>query len=553
MPGPNDASTRETTRLRLRLPPAAYDFALQHIEKYGDTDLLPVPFEYTAIRAQWNTDIRPWLLKQDVTSWVARPARRILVPKRSGGQRMAMQLDPLDSIFYTALVYAMAPDIERNRVPVSKRVAISHRFSKNSNGDLWSRSSTWEDFGNRSRQLARRPGMHFVLSTDIADFYSRIYHHRLDAALFRAVNNAPYVRALMTLLGAWSGNVSYGIPIGNSASRLLAEVVLNEIDVELINQHFVHCRWIDDFRIFCKTGRDAAHAETFLARSLFEIHGLTLQSSKSMIQTTNAFLESLSQSDQVMLRVSIRSDDLTSVLDPAEDDVAVELGDIDPASLAEADFRSLPESTQETLDKHDLSTVLTLLIAGDRLDLGLGRILIRELRERMDASAIKICVDNIERLSPIISDIVDYLISVRDQIRPATRRNIGKRALQLLQSSAIGESESGSLWLLWLFAESTAFDNEVKLAPLYEGLTRDEERRKIMLAMANASMSSWFMRMRNSAMAMPPWNRRAFIYGARCMSGDERKHWYKSVHEQLDVLERVIQKFADKEGPKKRH
>jgi hypothetical protein len=540
----------------LRLGKGDYEFALRHIEKYGDTDLLPMPFEYAAIRNRWSEAILPWFLKQDVTTWVPRPARRILVPKRPRGLRMAMQLDPLDSIFYTALVVAMAPEIEKARVPVSKRVAISHRFKKNTAGDLWRTTASWDEFGKRSREIATRPGVHFVLKTDIADFYSRIYHHRLEASLFNAVSNAALVRATMALLGAWGGDVSYGIPVGNAASRLLAEAVLNQIDTELINQGFTHCRWIDDFRVFCKDEREAARAETFLARSLFEIHGLTLQSSKSSTVDCGVFLDELEQQDKVVLRVTssgdVIDDEALAGSDVEGDDFFIDMEDVGNASLAEVDFEDLPKSTREILEEHDIAEVLRILLAQGRLDLGLGRTLIRELARREDPSAVQVCIDNVETLSLILSDVVSYIVGVKNHLTVPQRKKIGKRALNVLRNSPLGENESGAIWLLWLFAESSSFDNEAQLAKLYETSKRDEEKRKVMLAMGNADMASWFMRMRNSAMAMPPWNRRAFLYAARCMNGDERKHWYKSVAEQLDVLEEAIRQYADKVGVRKR-
>jgi|GEM_PF-3994269 len=34
----------------LKLQERSYDWALEHIEKYGDTDIFPLPFEFAAIR-----------------------------------------------------------------------------------------------------------------------------------------------------------------------------------------------------------------------------------------------------------------------------------------------------------------------------------------------------------------------------------------------------------------------------------------------------------------------------------------------------------------------
>src|SRR3990172_2596955 len=104
----------------LNLKEKSLDWALTHIERFGDTNIFPIPFEYEAIRFSWDGDIKPYLASQDMLSWVARPFRRCLTPKHRYGFRIATQLDPLDAIVFTALVGDIGADIEAARLPVSK-------------------------------------------------------------------------------------------------------------------------------------------------------------------------------------------------------------------------------------------------------------------------------------------------------------------------------------------------------------------------------------------------------------------------------------------------
>ena len=294
-----------------RLDQAALNFALRHAEKYGDTDLFPQPFEFSAIRAEWDNNILPWFLKQDVGNWQPRPSRRIITPKASAGYRLSTQLDPLDSLFYTALVYSLAPEIEKARIPMSQRVAIAHRFRRNSSGDMWRRGGTWEDFQKRCDELVERREINAVLKADIADFYARIYHHRLENRLYEVSAQPVFVRALMRLLEQWNGRVSYGIPIGQAASRLLAELVLDDVDRNLIDEGYVHCRWIDDYRIFCTSYREANRAESFLTKALSESHGLSLQQSKTMVVSKYSFQAELENQQTVRVAVHARTREMT--------------------------------------------------------------------------------------------------------------------------------------------------------------------------------------------------------------------------------------------------
>jgi hypothetical protein len=89
---------------------ASIDWALTHILRHGDTDLFPVPFEYEAITNSW-ANLRKRISAIDLTTYEVRPATRMLLPKQAFGFRVALQLDPIDTIVYTALAYECADAI----------------------------------------------------------------------------------------------------------------------------------------------------------------------------------------------------------------------------------------------------------------------------------------------------------------------------------------------------------------------------------------------------------------------------------------------------------
>src|SRR5262249_19466286 len=127
------------------LTPAALDWALTHVKKFGDTDIFPVPFEFEAIAHVW-TGLRAELAARDLADIKLRSARRCLMPKPGGGFRVAIQLDPLDALTYTALVYEMAPVLEQSRIASDKRVACSYRIQLDPNGSFFAQSNGWNDF-----------------------------------------------------------------------------------------------------------------------------------------------------------------------------------------------------------------------------------------------------------------------------------------------------------------------------------------------------------------------------------------------------------------------
>lgn len=68
----------------MRLKKTSLKWALNHVERFGDTDIFPLPFEFAAIRAEWST-ILPELESIDVAEHQVGDFRRALTPKSRYG------------------------------------------------------------------------------------------------------------------------------------------------------------------------------------------------------------------------------------------------------------------------------------------------------------------------------------------------------------------------------------------------------------------------------------------------------------------------------------
>jgi hypothetical protein len=99
-----------------------------------------------------------------------------------------------------------------------------------------------------------------------------------------------HIRALEKMLFRFSDGASYGIPIGPSASRPLAEAVLVDVDSTLMSYRIDFIRFTDDFVIFAATPEDAEYGIRILAETLFLNHGLTLQTAKTKVLTAKESL-----------------------------------------------------------------------------------------------------------------------------------------------------------------------------------------------------------------------------------------------------------------------
>jgi hypothetical protein len=241
----------------LTLSADSYTWALNHALNVGDTFALPSPFEFSAMNHDWS-NLLDYLQHVDVTNWQARPHRAVLAPKGKYAFRVITQLDPLDFIFYGALVREIASDIESTRIPVDQNIVFSYRVSVNQGGRLFNPAIGYEEFRTRAKELLEtEPAVTHVVVADIADFYNRIYVHRLENALQTTTANPSHIAAITKLLSAWNGTETFGIPVGSEPSALLAEITISDIDEALLANGVRFVRFNDDYRLFCDSHTDA--------------------------------------------------------------------------------------------------------------------------------------------------------------------------------------------------------------------------------------------------------------------------------------------------------
>lgn len=519
----------------LNLQPPSLDWALKHLEEFGDTDVLPIPFEYKAIRHDWSA-VRNHLAQQDILSWSVRSSRTMLAPKARHGFRVITQIDPLDLLVFTALIREVCEDIEKSRIPKSSKVIFSYRVRPKRAGQLFDPKTGYRSFLDRSRRiLSRNSEFSHIVITDISDFYSRIYHHRLDNALHSSTKKSNHVRAIMHLLSSWNVSESFGIPIGNTASRLLAELTISDIDSALLAGGIRFVRFNDDYRIFCQSYTDAYKRLSFLADYLRTNHGLTLQAQKTKIIKRDEFerLLSITPATQELRSMSEKFDELIESL---------ELSD----PYGEIDYEGLDDANREIVDSMNLRSLLDEQIESNReIDIPLTRFLLRRLAQIGDSSAIDPLLDNLNICHPVFPDIIKY-IGHFSNLGREFRVSTGEKLLSVYRDSIVGELEYHKLWCLHLFSVSRLWHQRDRLFQLYAVSRDTPSRRELILAMGQARHRHWFQSQWRDLANFPPWPRRAVLAGASCMPLDAQNHWYRSLFPRLDLLESAVVKWVRK-------
>jgi hypothetical protein len=147
----------------------------------------------------------------------------------------------------------------------------------------------------RTEKLADlRSSSHFILKADIARFFPSIYTHSIPWAIM-GKKAAKSAHAANSLKGSWqdlcdsyaqktNNNQTIGIPIGPDTSRLLAEVVLSEVDILLAAKvrKLKGIRYIDDYEFAFSTRSDAEKLLNYIQSILNEFE-LALNTSKTRI------------------------------------------------------------------------------------------------------------------------------------------------------------------------------------------------------------------------------------------------------------------------------
>jgi hypothetical protein len=514
----------------LKLSQASYDWSLTHLVHEHDTDLFPLPFEIEAIESLWAS-LRADFAHLDVTNYTWRGGRRFVVPKGNLAFRLATQLDPIDSIVLSALLYEYGGILEASRLPVTDKRVFSYRFAPASDGRLYSQAQAWHDFWRTCKQKAAARPTGFVLVADICDFYNQVYHHVLERHFATVGLPDPVSRVLQRYLHTLTDKVSRGVPVGPHTSHLLAECALDSLDRSLLSHGYDHCRYVDDIHIFVDTHTDALGALYDLTQILDSQQRLVLQKEKTRIHSAADF-QALADAMLMDRPINQREAEVLDVI--ARETHGDPYAEISLSVLAPADLAKLRKDVLEDL--------ITVYLAQDPVDYSRLAWLIRRLTQVGAPGALEILSRNMGSLGPILGPVARYLMSAVPNYLgdPAS---LGGTLVAALDLPIVGRSPYLQMVLLNVVASLPALNHIDRVTARYP--TADPAvRRGILLAAGAGKRSDWLRDRKGDFRGMDAWSKRAFIKACSALPRDESKFWLDSVRDSLRSLERVVVKFT---------
>jgi hypothetical protein len=515
----------------VKLTPQELDRALSYIEATRASDFFPQPFEFQAIRHSWKK-IRPALERVELLSYSPNPAIEFIAPKQRALVRPVHLLNPLDTIFFTGLVFKVVPTATRKRNEYQNGKVFSWHYVLDAIDPTNPFQSDWDGFREKAEELSK--GCEFVATADIVDFFPRVYLHRLENAL-KAISGDTYLtRAIMNLIGGWADGTSYGIPTGPHASNFLAEILLIEVDQYLISCGIEFIRWVDDYVIFGNSESDCQAGMFQLGTRLQQTQGLSLNPAKSRIYPAMEYRS------QVW-----HKDDPTSNL---RDKIIDEVFDGNP--YADVNYEDLSPEDKKVIDELDVKNSLEKALSGDLIDLAATKFLLKVLTALRRPELIDPVLSSLDRLLPVV-DSVGRFFDTLDKDEETNHQDIGKRLIAYLQEKPFCP-DFQTMWLLDPFTRSSSWNNLNELRVYARNNRNMMVRRQAILGLGQIGDRSALLDVRYELQNTKDWERNAIIYACRALPLDELNALISSMKslggdwKESNALQKAVIEFVKK-------
>lgn len=495
----------------MTLQRTSIDWAIDFLVNHSDGDLFPKMPEMEALLAK-KSEFIPLLEGKSLESFPPGACRRFIVSKDEISYRQATQLDPQDSIILSAIIHQFGAGIESRRLPAD--IVYSYRFNPTSRNGLYGNTSAWNNFWKKASEISQQYS--HILYCDIADFYNQIYHHTVENQLIASSFPNQAMRWVISLLESTTAGVSRGVPIGPHAVHLIAEATLIPIDNSLVSSGLRFIRYVDDIIVFCNSESEARSALSRIASILDKQQRLMLQRYKTKYFQPSEFRAICKEMIQDR-PINSNEMDLLAIIKKYTDGNPYRT--ISYNQISSEDWQSISETT--------IRGIIEEYISKPQIDYIRLRWLYRRLSQIGHPGAIKVSLENLEKLGACFSTICSYLASVQS-VDPADWNNIGNNLLNLLGLDEVKENEYYRLSILSLFSRNIHINHFSALARIYQSAD-PFVRREIMLAAKINGAFDWAREYKESFQTMDSWQKIAFLYCISGLPSDEKKYFINSL------------------------
>lgn len=510
-----------------RIDETSLEWALKHLINYSDSDFFPKLFEFKAISHNWSA-VKKHILNINLEEYTPQNPVTLMAPKLNGTFRAVHQLEPIDALIYTALLHEVSMSIEQFRAPENSHIACSYRISSDIHGSFFKKKDDgWKEFIKQSEKLSEEfadfPEDGFVLTTDIADFYNQIYIHRVNN-IISEVGCSQAAKIIEKFLMGLNSNVSIGIPVGPSASIVVAEAILADIDRKVLSHTGNYTRYVDDMNIFFKTRNEAVFFLYDFTKFLYDSHRLILSGEKTRILPVSIFKAYYLNREALVEKEAIR-EKLDNVLDD------------NPYSYEYLEFEELDSPEKHSIRAKTYREIFEEILrkgSGEQYNtnqFGILRHLLKKAAKYRIRGLLDLVLDNFDSLIPLIREMIVYIVKVINSTSVIEYQN---KFREILESPFL-DLPFINMWVFTLF-QNPLF-NEIEISRNYSKISRNRERAQIAKRFGD---STWIKEFKNGIDVVGNWDRRAIIYSSIILSEDELKHWLKLVSSKGDIIDKSL-------------
>lgn len=486
---------------------ASLERALDHICAYGDTDVFPHLGELHFLRDK-RDEVLSELSVLDINSYQPLQAVEVLAPKSRFGFRIVHQLHFVDTILFTAAVIEIGEELENLKSSEGNSGPFAYRFDATGGKSLFQSGHTFRDWLIWQKSYAEKADFDYVVFSDIADFYQRIYLHRIESLLDVATAKKGVKHFIERVIKAIRSRQSYGIPVGGSASRVLAEAALSDSDAALLDEGIAFTRFVDDFRLYVASEQVPYQVLSFLAEQLFLTEGLTLNGKKTSVMTKEAYL--------AHLEAELPGED-----EKAEDAALETLTHDIYFSEEEPD-----EDKIAALKAMNMVAALEESVAVDDWDFGRIKSILRALRLVKSADATDSVIRNMHELLPFAKEVMLYFDEL-DNMQDVAKENLKNTIVSLASDKSAKNVPIIHAWLLEFFVRGVTTASHKELQAMEASSPLSD--RQINIIRGRNGDVNFFRRNKTRFEELSPLTKYSFILGASCLPRGEYEAWIGAI------------------------
>lgn len=501
----------------------AISLAIDCILRDGCSDITTEKLELNLIkqfRNDFEKEIKAILKRGNIYEMEFKPIQYILTPKNRYvfDYRKAAIISPSCVVKFMALVFQIAEQIESARISCEKNTVFSYRFKHTDEG-VFDKDVGYSLWKQETRDRSSNEDCNYIVSCDIAAFYDRVNIHRIESTLLSIGVSEKLTTKINELLLFWSKKDSYGIPVGNVASRILAEAALIDIDNYLVSEGINFTRYVDDYRLFAPNLLTAQAWMNKLTTRLFR-DGLMLNTGKTKIRKVDH-----QETENTAITTDTAAETVLKVI----------------TKLTGGYNRISKKFIMPAEDKHhkfiavDLDTEMEVLSSQSIVEFeGIQKLVIASLVQKKFDSLIKIariCSSYLYSLDYFI----DMLIKNADFIPEDYRNSIADIYAELIRSGDLYSFEWHCASVAKLLSHDKYYRKDALLL-LYKSPAKDVTTYAATIALDGLKgklTRSEFITIREFFDRSDEWEKRRLIHLSCSLPKEEKKAWGKAIKSTL--------------------